>query len=176
MVCDFDVVVATDLNGGIGKGGSLPWKLSADMRYFKELTTTVSSTNKTNAVIMGRKTWESIPANRKPLAQRINVVLTRAVNYPLPDTVLKASSLAEALASLEKMSIERCFVIGGGEIYKEALSHPGCRGLYVTEVRDIFDCDTFFPKYKQHWTEISSSDVACEGQLEYCFKVFKRKQ
>jgi dihydrofolate reductase len=76
----FSVIVAATTSGGIGKDGNLPWRLSKDMQYFKAVTTR-SPEGKRNAVIMGRKTWESIPAKFRPLPDRINVVITRNANF-----------------------------------------------------------------------------------------------
>ena len=107
-----------DLGRGIGCAGQLPWKLSGDMKYFKDLTSEVTASGCKNAVIMGRKTWESIPSKRRPLPDRINVVITRDSGYQLPEGVLAAFSLDEALELLQQFKVERCFVIGGGEIYR----------------------------------------------------------
>lgn len=171
----FDVVVATDLERGIGKAGRLPWKLAADLKHFRKLTSSVTSTKCKNAVIMGRKTWESLPPKFRPLPGRVNVVLTRAAGYALPEGVLKAASLDEALEALEGSDVERCFVIGGGEIYAHAVRHPACRLLYMTEIRARFDCDTFFPDYRGSFVEISASPAQQEEGLEYRFKVLGRK-
>lgn len=168
----FDIVVAADLKLGIGKDGRLPWKLSADLRYFKEITT--GNGQLQNAVIMGRKTWESIPDNRRPLPKRLNVVLTHVGNYAVPDEVLIAPSLDKALELLEKMPIEKCFVIGGGQVYAEALHHRQCNLLYLTQVRSAFDCDTVFPEFENDFTLISASEAYNENGIEYCFKVFQR--
>jgi dihydrofolate reductase len=75
----FDLVVAATLKGGIGQSGKLPWRLKGDMAFFKQLTTTTTTAQKgkRNVVVMGRKTWESIPSNFRPLPNRVNVVLSR---------------------------------------------------------------------------------------------------
>ena len=74
---NFNLIVATDLNGGIGKNNQIPWHYKEDMQYFKSVTTDTSSINKINAVIMGRNTWDSLPEKYKPLPNRINVILSR---------------------------------------------------------------------------------------------------
>merc|ERR1719421_691737 len=95
------VIVATTQKGGIGKDGTLPWKLPEDMAHFKKVTTAAPE-GKMNAVVMGRKTWESIPEKFKPLPGRINVVLSRKAaepdfSSPYPSDVLTACSVSDAL-------------------------------------------------------------------------------
>ena len=105
----------------------------------------------TNAVVMGRRTWESLPERFRPLPGRLNVVLSRSAGkLALPDAVVQSDSLEGALRTLAEpahaASVESVFVIGGGEVYREALAHPLCDAVHLTEVggRD-FDCDTFLP-------------------------------
>ena len=95
----YNIIVVADFNSGIGKNGMLPWHLPGDMRHFKELTITAQSKSKKNAVIMGRKTWESIPEKFRPLKKRINSVLTRNNATSFPRGVIKAMSLNEALTT-----------------------------------------------------------------------------
>ena len=100
----------------------MPWRLSEDLKYFKEVTTKGGL----NAVVMGTKTWDSIPAKFRPLAGRINVVLSRNPGaLGLPDDVLGATSLPDALSSIDnRADIDQCFIIGGAEVYREALQMP----------------------------------------------------
>merc|ERR1712167_293029 len=119
------IVAATAKGMGIGKDGGLPWKLPGDMRYFRKVTSTVEKQNHFNAVIMGRKTWESIPKKFRPLSGRINVVLSKdpeaRTKYDIPENVQVATSLSKGLAELNmvrtKTPIETVFVIGGGNVY-----------------------------------------------------------
>ncbi len=140
----FQVVVAADRSHGIGKGGSMPWSLPGDMAYFKELTSrTRGGAEKQNAVVMGRKTWESIPAKFRPLKGRINIVLSRsfensensggsagnggsdpsrsalASSVSGSNDVYAAGSLDAAMELCEgglKSRVETVFVIGGGQV------------------------------------------------------------
>lgn len=139
----FDVVVACDLENGIGKDNDLPWHLPGDLRHFARLTTEAPEGMR-NAVIMGRKTWESVPVKYKPLAGRLNVVLSRSAALELPEGVRRAGDLDEALA-IDDPDVDRVFVVGGVQIYAEALRSPRCRWIYLTRVLDRFDCDAFFP-------------------------------
>ena len=133
----FDVVVAADLEWGIGKANALPWpKLRADMQHFKRVT----CEGGTNAVIMGRKTWQSAEVGGKPLPGRVNVVITRG---PLlvPEGVIVARSLDDALA----VDARGRFVVGGAEIFREAFAHRALRWIYLTRIEGRFGCDTHIP-------------------------------
>ena len=180
MKISFDVVVAMDLNSGIGKGGGLPWHLPADLKHFKQLTTTTHSLSQKNAVIMGRKTWGSLPEKFRPLPGRINAVITRNKDLPLPNAVLRGDSLESVLNQLSAMisAVENIFVIGGAQIFAEALRHPGCRKIYVTQISKKFDCDTFFPPLDSSWKRIFQSPPLNDHALEYFFleyvKAFSR--
>merc|ERR550514_2288490 len=94
------VIVASTGRGGIGKDGGIPWRLKDDMAYFKRVTTNAPA-GKTNVVIMGRKTWDSIPAKFRPLAGRINVVLSRSAEAEALEGATLARSLSDALKALE---------------------------------------------------------------------------
>ncbi|KAK4803235.1 hypothetical protein SAY86_001438 [Trapa natans] len=147
----FQVVVAATQEMGIGKDGKLPWRLPADMKFFKELTSGTSEPGKKNAVIMGRKTWESIPSEYRPLTGRLNVVLTRSGSFDIAtaENVLICGSMPSALEMLASspysLSIQSVFVIGGGEIYREALNAPQCDAIHITEINGSIQCDTFIP-------------------------------
>ena len=122
------LIVACTSEGGIGNGGQLPWRIPGDMAYFKRVTTDTSGPaeagGRLNAVVMGRKTWESIPAKFRPLPNRVNVVMSRnPAALDLPAGVLAAESLENALAAVDNRSdIDQCFIIGGAEVYKQALA------------------------------------------------------
>lgn len=120
----YQVVVAATKEMGIGKDGKLPWNLPTDLKFFKDITLTTSDSSKKNAVVMGRKTWESIPIKHRPLSGRLNVVLTRSGGFDIANTenVVTCSSVDSALDLLAalpySLSIERVFVIGGGDILR----------------------------------------------------------
>ena len=125
------------------------------MAHFKKVTTETRSTDKQNAVLMGRKTWESIPKKFRPLKDRINVVLTRtpsaAASYP--DGVVVASSLQDACDKLEeRKEVEDIFVIGGSQVYDEAFKSGHLTKVLCTNVYNIPDTtkfDAFFPELKE---------------------------
>ncbi len=157
----FDIVVAVDNRGGIGKNNLIPWRLPDDLRYFRKLTTTASD-GKINAVIMGRKTWDSLPDKWRPLKNRLNIVLSRST-LSLPAGVESARSLAEAMEIAAAHHVERCFVIGGAQIYEEALAHPELQVVHLTRLEADFDCDVFFPGQPPLYLVESSAPKEEEG-------------
>lgn len=131
------LIVATDQKQGIGKNNDLMWHLPADMKFFKETTMG-------HIVVMGRKNYESIPEKFRPLPGRVNAVLTRNEDYQA-EGCLVFHSLEECLRHFSKGQ-ETVFIIGGGEIYRQALEQECVEEMYITEVAHTFDADTFFPE------------------------------
>ena len=176
----FSIVVATDINNGIGKNGQLPWHLPGDLKYFRELTSLTKAPEKKNAVIMGRKTWESIPSKFRPLPGRINIVLTRNKDLDVPMEVYKAKSFLEAFKMLEKQSlkdlIENVYVIGGAKTYQEAIKQPECQKLYITQILHSFPCDAFFPSYRVVFERRHLSQPHKDGDITYYFSEYVRSQ
>ena len=175
MTVPFDVIVAADSRDGIGKDGALPWRLKGDMAYFKAVTTEPSGGHGQNAVIMGRRTWESIPSRFRPLSGRKNVVLTRDQAYALPPSVARATTFDQALAELADRPADKIFVIGGARLYREALSHPFCRRIYLTRIEGSFDCDTFLDPIPARFELESRSQASEEGDLTYRFEVYRSR-
>jgi dihydrofolate reductase len=128
------LVAAVARGGVIGNGDSIPWHLPEDLAFFRDLTMG-------HAVVMGRKTWDSIPTRFRPLPGRRNVVVTRDPAWQ-GDGAEPAASLADALLLLA--GAERVFVIGGAEIYAQALDASD--RVYLTKVHAEVDADTFFPE------------------------------
>ncbi|CAN1173232.1 Diaminopimelate decarboxylase 2, chloroplastic [Linum perenne] len=177
----YQVVVAATKDWGIGKDGRLPWKLPSDLKFFKDVTLTTSDSGKKNAVIMGRKTWESIPIQHRPLPGRLNVVLTRSgsFNIATAENVVICGSMRSALellgASPYCLSIEKVFVIGGGQILRESLNAAKCDAIHLTEIQTSFECDTFIPAIDcsvfQPWY---SSPPVVENGIRFCFTTYAR--
>jgi dihydrofolate reductase len=139
---NFDVVIAADLDWGIGRNNALPWpRLRGDFAHFKAVTSTASD-GRRNAIVMGRKTWESKEIAAKPLPRRLNVVISRRA-IAAPDGVVAATSLDDAVDKCD--DAEAVFVIGGAEIYQLAIAHPALRYVYLTRVQGRFDCDVRVP-------------------------------
>ncbi len=137
------IIAAIGKNNELGKANELLWKLPNDMKHFKETTT-----GKT--VIMGRKTFQSIG---RPLPNRRNIVVTRDETFAI-DGIEVAHSLEEALQNVQNE--EEAFIIGGGELYNQAL--PFAQRLYITHVDSTFDADTFFPKITDEWHLVSRKE------------------
>ncbi|MEZ4401206.1 MAG: dihydrofolate reductase [Kofleriaceae bacterium] len=148
----FTCVVAADQADGIGQGNDLPWpRLPTDLRTFKRITC-AAAPGRRNALIMGRLTWDSVPAAMRPLPDRQNVVVSRSEPW-LPAGVWLAHSLGQALtrASADP-GLDRVFVIGGGQIYAEAFHHPACVEVILTRLAATFPCDTFIPPVAETFT------------------------
>jgi len=138
----FDVVVAADLDWGIGKDQTLPWpKLRGDLRHFKRITSTTSTPGRRNAIVMGRKTWQSKEVAERPLPDRLNVVVSRGA-LEVPPGALAVRSLDEALAV---PGVETVFVVGGAILLVDALEHPELRYVYLTRIEERYACDVRMP-------------------------------
>ena len=166
----FDVVVAADEKGGIGKAGELPWKLPGDTKFFKELTSGTEDAAKRNAVIMGRKTWESIG---RPLPGRTNIVVTRQSEYQaegasVRDSLEEALKLAENIAAID--GAEQAFVIGGAELYRQAL--PLARLFHLTRIHAEASGDTRLDGFvESEWREVSRRDYQSDPDNPYDYSI-----
>ncbi len=174
----FSIIVALDSKFGIGKNGLLPWHLPEDLKHFKTITTRLSSAKKINAVIMGRKTWDSIPLKFRPLPERLNVVISRQSVLAVPSGVIHAASLQDALNSLAKKqdAVGEIFVIGGAQIFKEAVNHPACQKIYLTQIEKEFLCDTFFPDVLCEFSEISRKAPVVDHGVNLVFCEYIRSK
>jgi len=139
------MIVSMDLNNGIGKGNKLIWKLGDDLKNFKNLTTN-------NIVIMGRKTWDSLP--KKPLSNRINIILTKSNMDIKNENVFICNSVKESLDISRKLNKD-VFIIGGSEIYQQYMNMAD--KLYITFVHHIFSVDTYFPELNYNKWKVSKT-------------------
>lgn len=167
-----EMVVAADDDGGIARDGDLPWHLPGDLRHFAELTR--GPEGEKNAVIMGRVTWESIPDRFRPLPGRLNIVLSRRADLPLPEGVLLAANLDAAVAQVGP-DIARIFVVGGSQIYALALERPDCRHIFLTRVHGRFDCDVFFPAFEDRFERAEVLSRGSEGGIDYEIERWERR-
>jgi dihydrofolate reductase len=160
------ILVAMAKNRVIGKDNTLPWQLPPDLKRFKQLTMG-------HHIVMGRKTYESIG---RPLPGRTSIIITRQPDYQVPGAIVVASIDQALKVSSEGQEIgQEIFVIGGAEIYQQALEL--CQRIYITEIQQEFDGDTLFPELnQQEWREISREKHRLNdgGGLEYHFVVLDR--
>eukprot|EP00112_Aurelia_sp_Birch-Aquarium-sp1_P006773 Seg1740.7 transcript_id=Seg1740.7/GoldUCD/mRNA.D3Y31 product="Dihydrofolate reductase" protein_id=Seg1740.7/GoldUCD/D3Y31 len=175
-------VAAMDVKRGIGKNNNLPWRLRNEMNYFTKITTTVKNPGMKNVALMGRKTWESIPPKYKPLANRINVVLSKTLNN-VPDGVIVMPCLDDAVQHISKTlanEVETIFVVGGAGVYEETIKSKFCDRIYLTHVMEEFDCDTFFPEFDEQIFKRVSDEQVPEGiqeekGIKFEFRLYERK-
>jgi dihydrofolate reductase len=155
-------IVAMDIQQAIGLGNDLPWRLPADLAYFKK--TTMDHT-----ILMGRKTYESIG---KPLPNRTNVILTQNKNYHAEGCLI-VHSVEEAV---EQFKNEEIFVIGGAEVFQ--LFMPSVDRLYITLIEHEFKADTYFPEFDiEDWVLVSSEDGIKDAKnpYDYSFLVYTKR-
>ena len=158
------LIAALSQNHVIGKEGKIPWHYSEDLKRFKKLTLG-------HAVLMGRKTYESIIASKgSPLEGRINLVLSSNRNYKVPDNVGVIGNIVDALVVCDEQKINKLYVIGGERVYKDTFSLAD--KLELTEIHKNFEGDAFFPEYyRDEWREIQRED-----RTEYSFVTYERKR
>ena len=159
-------IVAMDENNGIGFNGQLLEKIPEDLRRFKLLT-------QEKIVVMGRKTWESLP--KKPLPDRLNIIISNKIK--IIDTFTISMSIEEIKSRLEyasKNQDEEWFIIGGGQIYNELL--PFCDRIYITKIYKKYEnVDTYFPNIdEQKWNVVHQSEILTYNNLQYQFLTYDR--
>ena len=161
-----DIIVAVDANWGIGRDGDLLQRISADMKYFREKTTG-------NVLVMWRKTLESFP-NKKPLPNRVNIVLTKNREYAAEGVVL-CHGIEELTAVLREYPAQQIFVAGGGTVYRQLL--PQCERAYVTKIYHSYPADTVFPNLDENpeWEIEEKGEMQEEKGIKFSFDVYKRK-
>lgn len=140
------LMVAHDPNLVMGLNNDLPWYIPEDLQYFKETTMG-------KAMVMGRKTYESIG---RPLPGRLSIVITRDESYEAVEGVVVVHNLQDAIERAQAYA-EEVMIIGGAEVFQ--LSMDIADRLYITEIHEQFEGDTFFPAYGEGWTKTSQTDV-----------------
>jgi dihydrofolate reductase len=159
-----NLILARAANGVIGAGGVMPWHLPEDMAHFKQQTAGAP-------VIMGRKTWDSVPERFRPLPGRRNIVVTRRPDWS-EKGAQRASSLREALSICEQAP--EVWVIGGAQIYAEAL--PLAQRAIITEIGKAFEGDTYAPTFDTaSWHETARSTHVSSNGLPYSFVTLERR-
>lgn len=155
------VIAAVSENGVIGKNGDIPWYFPEDLKHFKEKTLG-------HPVVMGRKTYESLPEDYKPLPDRTNIVLTRS-EPELDESVETANSLEEAWKKARSTGKDKLFIAGGSKVYEQTLDDAD--KIVLTRIHDHYEGDSFFPEFDREDYELVSED----DQGEMSFLEYVRK-
>jgi dihydrofolate reductase len=159
------LIVAKAKNNVIGKDNQLIWKLSADLRRFKNLTTG-------HHILMGRKTFESLG---KPLPNRTHLIITRNPDYEAPEGHFSFTSLEGGIIFCNKIGLDELFIIGGGQIYQESIDL--CDVLEITEVDCEPEGDTFFPEINPEiWKETERESFPADEKNEYPYSFVTYKK
>lgn len=159
-----DAIVSTDKNWGIGYKNQLLAHIPGDMEFFRSLTTG-------NVVVMGRKTWESLPDGALP--GRVNIVLTQNGEYQAPGAVV-VHSIEELHKELTQYDTKQVFVIGGESVYRQLLDE--CTMVHVTKIAHAYDADAYFPNLDElaQWElAAAGADREYEG-VRYSFQLFQK--
>lgn len=136
--------MACTVDGGIGLKGKLPWRIKDDIQLFKEITTHAAP-NKMNAVIMGRKTWESIPEKFRPLQNRYNIICSSTMTQAVSNNTIVVNSPKEVMNVLSTLpNLGKAFVVGGASIYKIFFDMDVITQIHLSFVYQNYECDTFF--------------------------------
>jgi len=160
-----NIIVACDETNGIGKDNKIPWNCSEDLKRFKKITS-----GDKNAVVMGRLTWESM--NKKPLPNRLNIIISKTLDETNTSTIIYPN-LYDAINYLNtNEEIEKVFIIGGSNLYKEALDFYKIDNIYLTRIRGKYDCTVFFPLIPQKNYYLSNCDYS-ENQMVKGFYLYK---
>lgn len=151
------LIVAMDQDRGIGKENRLPWHLSQDLKRFRELTMG-------HYLLMGRKTWESIG---RPLDGRTSIVVTANRHY-FPEDCIVVHSVEEGIQYADACGEMELFIVGGGEVFKQAL--PIANKVYLTQIHAIVQGDVFFPEFDmRYWKEVDRVDYPCDTNNQFPF-------
>lgn len=160
------LIVAMDLDRGIGRDNDLMWHLPNDMKFFKETT-------QNHVVVMGRKNYDSIPEKYRPLPNRENVVLTRNTDFTA-DNCKVFHSLEDCLDAYKNETDRTVFIIGGGEIYRLALEANAIGEMYITHINHRYGADTFFPDFNlKDWSVETVQDQPKDDRHEASFSVLR---
>lgn len=159
----YKLIAAMSSERGIGKNGALPWRIKEDLAHFSKMTKGQGN----NAVIMGRKTWESL--NGKLLVGRDNLILSSTI---IKDDCVNGNSIKtfDTLSSIDsyidQRSYDEVWVIGGGEIYKKYLQSDKVDTCFITVIKKEYDCDTYFPPLSEMWTNTETTILDTKQDFE----------
>ena len=156
------IIAAVAENNVIGKDNDLIWDIPRDMKFFTKKT-------KGHFVIMGRRNYDSIPEKYKPLPGRPNVIVTRQKDFTAPNCDV-VNSIEEGIKLATEQGETEVFIIGGGQIYKDAIERKLANTMYITWIHHIFDGDTYFPEFStEEWKEVDREKVLADERTPYNF-------
>jgi dihydrofolate reductase len=158
---ELHLIYARARNGTIGKDGQMPWHLPEDLAHFKRVTLG-------QPVIMGRKTWDSLPARFRPLPGRLNIVITRQSDWQA-EGALRASSIEDAMRLCG--DVPNAWIMGGAEIYRQA--EPLASTAVVTEIDQDYEGDAFAPELGANWQEVHREAHAAANGLPFSFVTYQ---
>jgi dihydrofolate reductase len=161
-----NIIVAYSRNRGIGINNMLPWNLKNDMRRFKFLTIGMGN----NAVIMGRKTWDSLP--KKPLPNRTNIVVSKTIPDTTPGCVVKRN-LNHAIAHTEMMNYSATWILGGEQIYNTAITMHHVSNVLATEIDRDYVCDKYFTELPNNFEETYSTKWMYDNDIKYRYVQYR---
>lgn len=155
-----------------------------ELRHFNRMTKKVTDSSKKNAVIMGRLSYFGIPESKRPLLDRLNIVLTREPGkYEFPSDVIVCKSMNEALVKIQQpdlaSTIENVWILGGNSVYEEAMNSDNCHRIYFTKIMATFDCDAFFPKMPDQFQRVPNDEdlteeIQEENGIKYQYQIFEK--
>ena len=163
------MIAAVAKNRVIGKNNQLIWNLPKDMKFFMDSTMG-------KFIITGRKNYESIPEKYRPLKNRTNIIVTRNHNY-LAEGCTVVNSISDGINLARENGEEECFIIGGGQIYQQALEGKMVDKLYITHVDGEFEGDTFFPEVDyNNWksTLVMSNEADQKNPLDFSVIIYEK--
>lgn len=178
-----NLILAVDEKNWLWKNKTLAWNIKSDLKYFKKITSETKDLAKLNAVIMGRKTWESIPAKNKPLSNRINCIITKSIKNndiwsKIDDFTLYFNSINHCLSELEsKENLEKIFVIWWASLYNDFLKWDlinFVEKIYITKIIWDFDCDKFFDGIPKNFVVEKYSEIFEENWVKFSFWEYKK--
>lgn len=168
-------VLAAEADRGIGLANDIPWpKLPGDLAHFKRITTGTREPGRQNAVIMGRRTWDSIPAFYRPMPGRLNIVVSRTATE-LPGARAVAPSLDAALDAAVAAGAESIYLVGGGQLYALAVDDPRCAVIYYTRIEARFPHDTTFPAFEDRYVLDAEDPPRTDAGIRYTIQRWRRR-
>lgn len=171
----FACVVAADEARVMGKDNDLPWpRLAGDTEHFKRITTATRDPARRNAVIMGRRTWDSLPRKYRPLDRRFNIVVSASIDAVDDPGTPVARTLDRAVAAAVDAGVESIFVVGGAQLYTLAVADPRCELLYYTHIAAKFAGDTVFPAFADRYTLEAEDPPRTDNGVTYWFQRWRR--